>query len=69
MSPMNLDLIGSSALFADGDLIRSLINERSNGGNEIVLDTSYFNDRILVRKGDIVPGTLRFRLMSLVTES
>jgi hypothetical protein len=49
--------------WVEGNLIRLMINDRSNGGNEVILrDTSYFNDRIPVHKGDTVSGTVRIRL-------
>jgi beta-galactosidase/beta-glucuronidase len=56
--------------WVDGDLIRLLINEHSNGGNEIVLaDTSYFNDRILVRKGATLSGKVRLSVTNSVSQS
>lgn len=55
--------------WVEGDRTRLLINDHSNGGSEIVLvETSYFNDRILVRKGDILSGTVRFRLTNLPSD-
>jgi hypothetical protein len=54
--------------WVEGDGIKLLISDRSNGGNEVILpETNYYGDRIRLRKGDVISGTVRLRLTNAGT--